>query len=569
MSMTIREIRVEVKHIFSNDGIGAAIKRLKALVHPEGKAYNSVLQIERELREVNLKKVSGSIDQHGLDVKYAELGERLLTLLDTLDISDLEPPQKGKKSKQGSLLYQIPAAMEVEKETRCRVRIAYDLDSILENIELTKDTHVKEVRISEVMQVELIDPAHEAAFFIRTFNSEEQFIEKDEYTEWIFFVKPLREGSFPLLLRISVIEKVGEKERKRDIVLEETVVIVAELGDAPAPDFKQSGVILGEPPLASTDTRAATRKRSPALKRTFSIALSLAALMMVSGLAYATLPPVRMNIDWTITTLRNTREAYQEFAKKYEGKPRAEQALVKVEELDWRAVVEEKSIPDIERFLMEHPQGLFEEKATELLETLYFEKLVTKASPEAPVLSIESFIKRFPESKLVEAAEKELRQIQNGTENALEKAPSQSSAPEEAQRPNESGSAAAWTRALAENTPKAFNDYLRRFPNGANSAEARQRIAGFASTRERADWDEALRANTIEAYNAHKRRYPGGTYTGEADSRIAALREAADYKAAVSQNTVAAYRSFLEKYPDGTRSGDARSRLNGLQAAGE
>ena len=136
--------------------------------------------------------------------------------------------------------------MEVQKETRCRVRIAYETATLLENIELTKDTLLRDVRISEVMQAELIDPSQDAAFVIRTFNRAEQFIEKDDYTEWTFFVKPLRQGSFPLLLRISVIEKIGEKERVRDIVLEETVVIVAELDNVFEPVFKESGYVVKE-----------------------------------------------------------------------------------------------------------------------------------------------------------------------------------------------------------------------------------------------------------------------------------------------------------------------------------
>jgi formylglycine-generating enzyme required for sulfatase activity/outer membrane protein assembly factor BamD (BamD/ComL family) len=579
MPLSVNEVRVKIRNVFSSDGIGEAIKQLKVLVYPEGRAYNSILQLEQELKEINLRRVSGSVDQRGLDLKYGEISERLLTLLDTLDESDLGPPQKGKKSKQGSLLYQIPTAMAVQKETRCRVRIAYDLYSVLENIELTEDTHIKEVRISEVMEVILIDPSHEAAFIIRTLNkSQEQFVEKNECTEWIFSVKPLRQGHFPLLLRISVVEKIGDKERTRDIVLEEMVVIVAEVKTTTEPNFRETGLIVwgtttpsGDLAISSSavEERTTMRKRSPLMKRTFSGALALATLMTVSGIAYAMLPAVRMNIDWTFTSLRNTQEAYQEFAEKYAGKPRAEQALVKVEELDWRAVVEEKSIPDIERFLMEHPQGLFEEKATELLETLYFEKLVTKASPESSVISIENFIKRFPEGKLVKKAERKLRQIKKerkdkGNKDSLSPYPRSKS-----QLSYESRAAAAWARAIAANTPKVFSEYLRLFPDGAEAGEARKRLARYASARERADWDEALRANTIEAFADHKRRYPSGAYTGEADTRIAALLEAADYEAAISQNTVAAYRSYLEKYPEGARAGDARSRMNGLQAAEE
>jgi len=398
MYRSIHELRASIKDVFSNDGIREAIKQLKNLVHPEGKAYNAILQMEQDLRDANLLKVSGAMDQRALDVKYAELGDRFLTLLDTLQPSDLEPPKPGQKSKQGSLLYQIPTEMEVQKETRCRVRLAYDTSALLENITLTDDTRIKEVRISEVMQVELVDPS-ESAFLIRGFSDTEQFVEKDDYTEWLFFVKPLRQGSFPLMLRISVIEKIGDKERAKNIVLEETVVIVADLDDAPEADFKPSGITVEGSTRVPAPKRPATRTARP-LKRASATALALAALMTVSGIAYAALPSVRMNVDWTLVNVRNTREAYQEFAEKYEGQPKAAQALVKVETLDWQETLQQNSTDAVERFIEEHPDSRFENRATELLETLYFEKAVSETSPVKADSALIAFLKRFPDGKL-------------------------------------------------------------------------------------------------------------------------------------------------------------------------
>jgi formylglycine-generating enzyme required for sulfatase activity len=577
MSRSINEVKAEVKEVFSSDGIGEAIKQLKVLLHPEGSAYNSLLQIEQKLKEVNLQRVKGSIDQRELDIKYADLADRLLTLLDDLDITDLEGPKPGKKSKQGSLLYQIPSEMEVQKETRCRVRIAYETTTLLENIELTKDTHLRDVRISEVMQAELIDPSQDAAFVIRTFNRAEQFIEKDDYTEWTFFVKPLRQGSFPLLLRISVIEKIGEKERVRDIVLEETVVIVAELDNVFEPVFKESGYVVKENEKDKDSpgfTKDGVRPISPVLRKMVSAVVALAALITVSGIAYATLPPVRMNVDWTLATLRNTQDGYREFAEKYEGQPKAGQALIKLEELDWEEVVEDKSTANVERFVEEHPNGRFEKRATELLETLYYEKLVSNAPPESLVPSIESFIKRFPKGNLTEKAKKRLRRIKQEKKNTrTEQSPTilapDGLSPVPSQRTIAARSAAAWAGALAADTPEAVSEYLRLFPDGPEAGQARKWLADRASALERADWEAALRANTIEAYTAHKRRYPSGVYTAEADKRLSELQEVADFNAAVAQNTVAAYRGYLEKYPDGARAGEARSRLNALQAAAE
>ena len=325
--MDINELKLEVKNILVEEGLGPALKRMKGALPENSKAYNEIILLEADLKDANLKMVRGSISQDDLDVKYNQLRERFLALVEGLEPGDLEPPSSDKKSKHGSLLYQIPRKMEIEKETRCRVRIAYDEAALIENIELTADTRIKDVRIAEVMEVELIDPAETPAFSIRTFNRQEQFIEKDEYTEWIFFVKPLREGQFPLMLRVSVIEKIGEKERVRDIVMEETVVIVAEpVQEEAEAAFKASGIVVGEAEAAVVEEMVMPKKRKPVQ----SAAMALVVLVAFSSLTYAAIPGFRMNVDWLFTSLRDSREAYQRFAEKYPQSPKTALALEKI-----------------------------------------------------------------------------------------------------------------------------------------------------------------------------------------------------------------------------------------------
>jgi hypothetical protein len=84
---------------------------------------------------------------------------------------------------------------------------------------------LKDLRISDVMGVELLD-AGSSAFTVRTVSDTVQFVEKDLYTEWLFYVTPLKAGTHPLLLKISVIEIRNGIERKRNVVLEETVEVL-------------------------------------------------------------------------------------------------------------------------------------------------------------------------------------------------------------------------------------------------------------------------------------------------------------------------------------------------------
>lgn len=412
--LDLNELKPGLKNILIEDGLGPALKRLKAALPEGSKAYNELILLEADLKDANLKKVRGSISQEDLDVKYNQLRERFLELLESLEESDLNPAAGGKEAKHGSLLYQIPGKMELEKEARCRVRIAFDEATLLEDLELTADTRIKEVRIAEVMEVELIDPAEVPAFSIRTFNRQEQFVEKEEYTEWIFFVKPLREGRFPLLLRVSVIEMVGEKERVRDIVLEETVVIVSEqVDDAAADTFKSSGYTVGGPePIAPQEQ---PKRRKPLQ----SAAFGLVALLAFSGLAYASIPAVRMNVDWFIANLLDDKETYRAFAERFEGKPRAQQALEKIEEIDWNKLLEAPTLESVEEFLETYPQGKFSEKAVELLVTLNFEASLKDSSRKA----IENYLEENPESEFAPRAREKLAFITEPIDSTASSAP--------------------------------------------------------------------------------------------------------------------------------------------------
>ena len=94
------------------------------------------------------------------------------------------------------------------------------------------------------MEVELIDPLTTENFQIRSINEKEQIIDKNDYTQWLFYVKANQEGKFPLYLKVTVIELVYGKERKKEIVLEELVHVVTQLTAPKATAFKNAGYAL-------------------------------------------------------------------------------------------------------------------------------------------------------------------------------------------------------------------------------------------------------------------------------------------------------------------------------------
>ncbi|MBK6623330.1 MAG: caspase family protein [Saprospirales bacterium] len=140
-----------------------------------------------------------------------------------------EPAAAG--ATQGGLLYSIPRAMEVGQESRCEVRVAFDKAFLMKDFDPGKESKVRDIRISNLMQVELLDPllGGMGAFTIRTISSAEQFIDPGDYTQWIFYVKALLAGNHPLVLKVTVIETMDGRERRKDMVMEETIQVLSRM----------------------------------------------------------------------------------------------------------------------------------------------------------------------------------------------------------------------------------------------------------------------------------------------------------------------------------------------------
>lgn len=125
----------------------------------------------------------------------------------------------------GSIYYDIADEMLLDELYRCIIRISVD-----KNILIKKSTQtriVDTIRISDVMVVDLIDTSVKENFLINTICSNEQIIDDNNYTEWLFNVTPLILGKHPLILRVSIIQIINNIERKKQIVFEKEILVKA------------------------------------------------------------------------------------------------------------------------------------------------------------------------------------------------------------------------------------------------------------------------------------------------------------------------------------------------------
>jgi len=168
--------------------------------------------------------VNGIIDNSELSRINARVNLAILEIISKVESHEsiIENHRKG------HLLYKIPSKMIKGEEVKCIVRIAYMLDHLFVDLTIDQDTAVQIIHVTGLMNVELIDDNEENTFEIRTSTDEEQFMVLDECTQWMFKVRPLRIGKFPLLIKIAAVELINGKERKRNIVVEKEISITIE-----------------------------------------------------------------------------------------------------------------------------------------------------------------------------------------------------------------------------------------------------------------------------------------------------------------------------------------------------
>ncbi len=123
-------------------------------------------------------------------------------------------PKKTRTSlRAGQLEYEIPGNMKPGKVTKCTVRIA-GTEVSADTIRISDESDHASIQISNEMGVRLLDLAGGADFKITGFSSEKQSIEKGEFSEWQFFVEPLKKktGNFVLFLVITAYYNGKQKD---------------------------------------------------------------------------------------------------------------------------------------------------------------------------------------------------------------------------------------------------------------------------------------------------------------------------------------------------------------------
>lgn len=114
----------------------------------------------------------------------------------------------------------------------------------------------------------------------------------------------------------------------------------------------------------------------------------------------------------------------------------------------------------------------------------------------------------------------------------------------------------AWNNAVDQNTPDAYQEYVRRYPAGQHVSEAFAQIAAL----EEYYWDRANSTMDQAALREYLRMYPGGLYAAEANE----ILNDSEWLNACRINTIAGYEHYRQTHP-GKHTDAINDRLYYLQ----
>jgi hypothetical protein len=205
--------------------------------------HNQVVLLKSRQSDIVQHTVNNTLSETQLEVMRNNLTSDILLFIDHLIVPDfLQQPAQRPGLKPGHLLYQVPAIMVLQNTYDCLVRVAEELSQVMEGIAEEEDIVVEDIGLSEVMEVEILDAGGTSnpAFDIMLLSDGEQVVDAYSYTEWVFNVRPIREGQHQLILKISVLLTIKGKERTKNVILRRPISVAAKvIKDAPPAQLRR------------------------------------------------------------------------------------------------------------------------------------------------------------------------------------------------------------------------------------------------------------------------------------------------------------------------------------------
>ncbi len=206
----------------------------------------------------------------------------------------------------------------------------------------------------------------------------------------------------------------------------------------------------------------------------------------------------------------------------------------------WERCLAENSLAAFNAYLDRFPNGPHADEALQRIKDLEEEKEWERVGRIDKIYAYRSFLRSFPSGKFAADAKTRIRQLQEGEQEERE--------------------LQLWNRAKAQDTQAAYEKYLATFSAGRYAGEANARIRDLKALEEKAvqegkaeeAWRQAKQEDTPEAYEAFLRQFPRHRYASPAKERLQSLREEEEaWRLAKQSGKVTALEKFRVRFPNG------------------
>ncbi|QHT68690.1 hypothetical protein GXP67_19595 [Rhodocytophaga rosea] len=289
-------------------------------------------------------------------------------------------------------------------------------------------------------------------------------------------------------------------------------------------------------------------------------------------------------------------QLYQKYIEVHPEGIHAEEALQKIgklesieiqkrqEEAIWKNAIQENNAHALDKYIQMYPNGIYISEAQERISQLEEleeqrrkqEEAVWQNATSTNVLKLyQNYVDKYPTGRYIQHAQDkilELKQIEEQKKLTREK--------EEI----------FWQKVDQENTIFSYEEYLRVYPIGFYSDNAKARITKIkqveeqkildAKIKEKVAWQKIVEVNSINLFKDYLKEYPNGNFFKEAQEKIIQLeqldeqirqqendkkQEEAIWQNAAGKDVLKLYRSYVKRYPSGIYTKKAQERITQLE----
>lgn len=190
----------------------------KAIFHQSMKNDSEINKLDTVCSSIKSGDSDGITDL--LDVDSIKSAPPKIHLIESSNEGSVSIPIKTRNISNdeivlpGILAYHIPDTMSVHTDYTVKIRITRTKDTnkikITSNIGGSVTTEI--IKTTEKMYVDLIDSSPDSSFIIKKINDNEQMVDSSDYTEWVYSVRPIKNGDKKLSLVISIIKDGNKKQ---------------------------------------------------------------------------------------------------------------------------------------------------------------------------------------------------------------------------------------------------------------------------------------------------------------------------------------------------------------------